>query len=285
MKRTALLLALVLFLLPQFALAGGRIVLLSCYEQSGWDDLTEIGFIDEDGLAYHLYSGDRPEGFPSDALGQLSYLQEHLPEPSGRVGGRDMNSLLSLIGEADPSGITESPAGDDAGVHASWAFRYSSSGEPQAILLGKSGDTFARSPSLSNQSLYTWLHEFFPGITDYSYTEDFECPGFTPVPLTDFCHLGDLDPASPSCSIVMIQTGATGGQTREENPGKAREFLSTAVILAKAGSLIPEADTEYVLTGKDGTEARLRFAGSLLIREDGTYQCIRSDSLSDPDEP
>jgi hypothetical protein len=196
-----------------------------------------------------------------------------------------MQALLSLIGEADPSGITESSAAEDSGVHASWAFRYSPSGEPEAILLGKSGDTFARSPSLTNQSLYTWLHEFFPGITDYSYSEDLECPGFTAVSLTDFCHLGDLDPASPSCSIVMIQTGAQGEQTREDNPGKAREFLSTAVILAKAGSLIPEADTEYVLTGKDGREAHLRFAGSLLIREDGTYQCIRSDAVSDPDEP
>ena len=137
MKRVILtLLALLLILNPAMAESERTILLYTDYEQLGWGDALQVGWVDSEGEMW-LWEGHASETDWPDARDEKTawMLSRTDAERLGRLSDESLWNLKGLIlslPEVRPSWQT---AACDAGTEESYALR-----DGAAILLGGSGD-------------------------------------------------------------------------------------------------------------------------------------------------
>ena len=137
MKRF-LMTALVLALLTAPALAETQrtILLYTDYEQAGWGDALQVGWVDSEGELWlwegHAHDTDWPDARDEKPEWMLARTDA---ESLGRLSDEALANLKGLILSLPDGKPTWQAAACDAGTEESYALR-----EGAAILLGGSGD-------------------------------------------------------------------------------------------------------------------------------------------------
>lgn len=256
-----------------------RIILYTAYRQLGWGDAVQIGCIDENGGLWAAKGHDAELKWPYGWEKQNTYLQttDHLAE-AGQLSRKDLSAIKSLIGSVPaPDG---NPVGwmCDAGTESSYAVRYGRAGKPEVVLLGMTGDSFLENTDPAAQSLYRKLHILFPFVRCYA-GEITGKWGFQPVPVAEYCHLGNIDWESVSVSAFYTdcENGLQKVEMSEDEIREVIDCMQYAVVTGKENAMcVTGGTTLYTFADSHGKGlGTVELCGGLLVMNDGMYmlQC------------
>ena len=251
-----------------------RIILFTAYRQVGWGDAVQLGCVDMDGGLWVAAGHDAKLEWPYGWEKQVAYLQtsDHLTE-AGRLSHDELFSLKSLIScvqatEAKPVGWM-----CDAGTESSWAVRYDRDGNPEAVLLGMTGDDLLENTDVNAQALYLKLRALFPFVR--SYAGEMTGWGFQPVSLAEFCHLDgiDWDGVKVSAYYNDCESGPKELEVTEDKEKEILDFMKTALVTGKENATdVTGGMTSIFFSDRDGKPmGAIELYGGLLIRGDGMY--------------
>ena len=204
----SVVLLLFVFLLPLSAYADNappRPILYTYYRQVGWGDRIEIGYVDSNGDLWALNGYDSDLRWPYSTEEQLQYLKEQTFENVSHLAFDELFDLRSLVYAVEAFDGPSHPVADDAGTERAYAVRYDRDGVAEPVLLGMSGDDLFENPDPNAQGLYLAIHRLFPEVTCYG--DGMGPAGFVPVPITEFCHLGDLTDATVKAFYIDCESG------------------------------------------------------------------------------
>ena len=226
--------------------AGSRIILYTEYRQTGWGDLVQVGWVDEDGGVWRLEGSDAALRWPAAWEDQLAFLDGCAKEKIGELKWEDLFALKGLIESAEPGEGKARGWMNDAGTETSRAVRLGADGREEMILLGVTGDDLYENTDPNAQALYRKLRELFPEIRCYAGMADGW--GFRPVPLRVFlgrenvslrnarvtvwnqdCEAGlletDMTPEDQAEALALIQYGwVTGKENASSVTGNTYVF-------------------------------------------------------------
>lgn len=253
----------------------GRPILYTAYRQMGWGDTVQVGCIDENGEAWVMEGHDADLKWPYGAEKQIAYLREsgHLTSV-GKLSHDDLFALKSLISsviapEDKPSGWM-----CDAGTESSYAVRYDRQGNPEAVLLGMTGDDLLENTDPNAQALYAKLRRFFPFVRSYG-GEMTEGWGFQPVPLAAFCHLEGIDWDGVTVSAVYedCEAGPRKMDLSDEDTRKILNEMKHGVVTGKENAMAVTGGTRlFSFYDREGNHlGSIELYGGLLVRNDGMY--------------
>ena len=276
MKKALLLLALLLCLTGLSAAEEKSPVLLyTVYQQEGWGDRLQVGFVDKKGNGWLLTGDASSLSWPRDPGEQLRFLAScESMEHRFTLSHDDLFSLESLIYPVEIPETGPVNAGLDFGTENSYAVRYED-GSPVPVLLGTSGDRFYENTQPDAQALYRFLREKFPEVTSYAGMEGIGPMGFSPVPMSLFCKGGtqDLSDAVVTRIYTDCEAGYFPNSVTEEEREYILQMLRTAMVTGKANNVFVTGGTNiFVFSDADG---RQRFSfelyQGLLVCNDGMY--------------
>ena len=179
---------------PHFAGAkAARPILMTVYQQAGWGDAVQIGYVDEAGGLWLITGQDRELSWPDDLDQQLAWLAAYgSPVATGTLSHDELFELNSLVACVTASAEQPSPAANDAGTECSYAIRYAQD-EAEAVLLGVSGDSRFENEDSTAQALYLFLRNAFTDVTSYYGHPHMGPVGFQTVSLLRFCGYEGID--------------------------------------------------------------------------------------------
>ena len=282
MKRL-LMTALALALMMTAALAEPErtILLFTDYEQLGWGDALQVGWVDSAGELW-LWDGHANEtDWPVGADAKLEWMRSRTDAVRlGRLSDEALLNMKGLIESLPDESPTWQAAACDAGTEESYALR-----DGAAILLGGSGDDWCENSDPSAQALYLMLRECFPGVKSYWGEKGMSPLGFERVSLPEFCGFGDVDLDGGRWTRAELDCEAGLGEETELET--APEWVAQGWVTGKASSMgTTGGTTVYTCYDADGHAlARFEFYGELLVRSDGMYrvQCaprgLKTDKL------
>ena len=254
-----------------------RIILYTYFWQIGEDDRLEIGSLDEEGVM-RTFSGCFSESsWPFGAKEQLEYLSHTEKFTVKKTLSRDeifaVKSLLSGVEKRQYDPVYTDI--DDGGTEESFAVRYAKDGEPEIILLGKSGIELFENTDPNAQALYLRLRKLFPEVPNDAYDPYLGPKGFEPVPLTAFLGLdGD---ALLNTEIEAFLTDSEEGdlplELSTEEKTELISLLRDGMITGKADCISSTGGVSlYTFRSPNGTllgEADLQ--DGWLVTNDGRY--------------
>jgi len=256
-----------------------RIILFTAYRQVGWGDAVQIGCVDTDGGLWVAAGHDAELKWPYGREKQVEYLRmsDHLTE-AGKLSYDELFSLKSLISsvqatEAKPVGWM-----CDAGTESSWAVRYDRDGNPEAVLLGMTGDDLLENTDVNAQALYLELRALFPFVR--SYAGEMPGWGFQPVSVTEFCHLDgiDWDGVKVSAYYTDCESGHKELEVTEDQEKQILDFMNSAMVTGKENALdVTGGMTSLFFSDRDGKPVGfIELYGDLLMCGDGMYHVIQN---------
>ena len=259
-----------------------RIILCSIYEQQGWGDRVEAGFVDENGGLWTLngYASTLKWPYaPEEKLNFLTQAQDLVFVDS--LSSESLFALKSLIAAVEDQGNELSPRAEDAGTQRSYAVRYDSSGNPSCILLGASGDNLFENTDDDAQALYLDSLRLFPDITCYG--ANIGPAGFTPVPFYLFCgiDLSALYGTSLSAVYVDSEEGEVPAEITEIEAEAIRNLASQAMVIGKANALDVTGGYTIYRFSDDAGNVLASFAlyEGMLLTDEGMY-ILHTDNVS-----
>ena len=251
-----------------------RVILYTCYRQTGWGDRVQIGFVDEKGSLWYVEGPDSSLKWPGQTEKQLAWLQSRgRAEKLGELDFNDLFALKSLIASVENRGDEAIPGANDAGTECSYAVRYGSDGAPECVLLGESGDSVFENLDPNAQALYLRLRELFPGVTCYGGL--IGPAGFSPVPLLRFCGKEglDLSGAVISAAVIGCESGPIPATLTPEEEAGLRALVTGGTVTGKANAESVTGNlTAVSFYSPEGTFlCSFTFYRGLLVRPDGMY--------------
>lgn len=269
MKRflmTALMLALLLTA-PALAETQRTILLYTDYEQLGWGDALQVGWVDSEGELWfwegHASETDWPDARDEKPEWMLSRTDA---EYLGSLSNEALSNLKGLILSLPDERPSWQSAACDAGTEESYALR-----DGAAILLGGSGDDWCENTDPSAQALYLMLRQCFPGVKSYWGEKGMSPQGFQRVSVPVFCGYRDTEFNGGRWTQTEVDCEAGLGEEIElEN---APECIVSGMVTGKASSMGTTGGTTiYTCYDQDGLPlASFEFYGELLVRSDGMY--------------
>lgn len=253
-----------------------RIILYTAYRQIGWDDVVQVGCVDEDGRLWLLTGSDADLNWPADPEKQVGYLSACRSMTSmGEMDSEDLFDLKGLVGCTENQGNDYHDAADDAGVESSYGVRYDSEGKPELVLLGMSGDSCFENTDRNAQALYLLLRKMFPQVQTYAYEEYMGPEGFRAVSLIEFCGWIGLDLAhAVICGErVECEDGLIKVELDEDQQEEIRSLVMTGTVTGKANATFVTGGTMvYFFCDEEGNVlAALELYRGLLVWNDGMY--------------
>lgn len=253
-----------------------KIILYTAYCQTGgWDDVVQIGCVDEKGGLWQAEGSNADLKWPYKAEEQLAWLaQSPLLVQTGKLDSGELFDLKGLVAGAEDRGTETAGAADDAGTEYSWAVKRGRDGGSEYVLLGASGDELFENTDPDAQALYLKLRQLFPHVTSYAGEKGMGPQGFVPVLFRAFCGWPDADPDGAAVEALEIDCEA-GPMAREVTEKEREEILR----LVKEGRVTGKANatgvtggtTAYVVRLKDGTTVSFEIYEGLLAWTDGMY--------------
>ena len=150
MKRLLVMLLALLLTAPAFAETQRTILLYTDYEQAGWGDALQVGWVDSEGELWlwegHAGETDWPDARDKKTAWMLSRTDA---ESLGRLSDEALANLKGLTLSLPDGKPTWQAAACDAGPEESYALP-----EGAAILLGGSGAARCDNTDPSAQALY-----------------------------------------------------------------------------------------------------------------------------------
>ena len=234
----------------------------------------QAGCVDEQGSLWALAGSAGELAWPDGWEAQLQYMTtEGRMTYAGQLTGDGLFALQSLIAAAEDQGSKSTPWMNDAGTEKSYAVRYDREGNPEAILLGMTGDDVFENTDPSAQALYQKLRVLFPFVTCYAGME--ENWGFSPVPVARFCGLDaeKLAQARVRAASIDCEEGAEDIALSYE---EQREIIALALhgtVVGKENALtVTGGSTRYSFyDAEDGYLGSLELYRGLLVMSDGMY--------------
>lgn len=268
MKRfSMLMLALALVMTAALAEPERTILLYTDYEQLGWGDALQVGWVDSEGGMW-LWDGHASEtDWPGAHDEKIQWMLARTDAVRlGQLSDEALSNMKGLI-LGLPEGKPEwQGAACDAGTEESYAVR-----DGAAILLGGSGDDWCENTDPSAQALYRMLRECFPGVMSYWGEKGMSPRGFQRVRLPEFCGCGDVELDGGRWTQAELDCEAGLGEEIELDA--APEWVAGGWVSGKASAMgTTGGTTVYTCYDADGhVLASFEFYGDLLVRSDGMY--------------
>lgn len=269
MKRFVMLVIVLALLLTAPALAGTQrtILLYTDYEQAGWGDALQLGWVDSEGEMWFWEGHAGETDWPDARDEKLTWMLSRTDAVSlGKLPDEALANLKGLIlslPEVRPSWQT---AACDAGTEESYAVR-----DGAAILLGGSGDDWCENTDPSAQALYLMLRKCFPGVKSYWGEAGMSPQGFQAVSVPVFCGYWGTDFDGGRWTRAELECEAGLGEEIELDA--APDWFADGMVTGKASSMGATGNTTiYTCYDADGLPlASFEFYGELLVRSDGMY--------------
>ena len=268
MKRFVMLM-LALALVMTAALAGPErtILLYTDYEQLGWGDALQVGWVDSEGEMW-LWDGHASEtDWPGAHDEKIQWMLARKDAvPLGQLSDEALSNIKGLI-LGLPEGKPEwQAAACDAGTEESYAVR-----DGAAILLGGSGDDWCENTDPNAQALYLTLRQCFPGVKSYWGEAGMSPQGFQRVSVPVFCGYWGTDFDGGHWTRAKLDCEAGLGEETELDA--APDWFADGMVTGKASSMATTGGTTiYTCYDADGLPlASFEFHGDLLVRPDGMY--------------
>ena len=239
MKRVLLALILICAILIPFTAyaedAPPRPILYSYYRQVGWGDRVSIGYVDSNGDIWQLDGYDSNLCWPYKAEEQIPFLSETKFEKAGSLSFDDLFDLRSLVYAVEEQPFWSLPAANDAGTESTYCIHYGQDGIAVPVLLGMSGDDWFENTDPNAQGLYLAARKLFPNVTSYGGTMG--PVGFIPVPLPEFCGLGDLSGASVTVFFNDCEAGPRKLDVDENSQHQIVSEMMSAYVTGKVSAI------------------------------------------------
>lgn len=257
--------------------ADSRIILYTYFWQIGEDDRLVIGTLDENGMLRTLSGIFSEMNWPAQVAEQLEYLSHTEKfEIKGNLSSQERFAIKSLIYEVQPQEGKAVYTGIlDGGTEESYAIDYSIEGEPEFILLGKSGQELFENTDPNAQALYLRLRTLFPDVPNDAYDPGLGPEGFKPVPLTEF--LGFDTETLISAELEAFYNDCEEGNIPVEMTAEVKTKIQTLVrsgiVTGKADCIISTGGISvYTFRSSDGTFlGEIDLEDGLLVTNDGRY--------------
>ena len=273
MKRfVMLMLALALLMTAALAESERTILLFTDYEQLGWGDALQVGWVDSTGEMWLWEGHAGATDWPVGADAKLEWMRSRTDAESlGRLSDEALANMQGLILSLPDEKPEWQAAACDAGTEESYAVR-----DGAAILLGGSGDDWCENTDPNAQALYLMLRECFPDVKSYWGEKGMSPLGFQRVRLPEFCGCGDVDLDGGRWTQAELDCEAGLGEEIELDA--APEVIVNGWVSGKASSMgVTGGTTVYTCYDADGqVRARFEFYGELLVRPDGMYRVQRA---------
>ena len=271
MKKALILILSLLLLTQTLANAeSGKIILLTEYRQMGWGESYAMGAVDEQGNLWSLTL----ESWQEIPLSDEDFLN-WVPSQSslelvGTLSSSELFDLKGMVAAVEEMEVTYTSAACDAGYQQSYAYRYDSTGQAEAILLGASGDEVFENTDATAQALYRFLRQTFPEVTSYDDQAGMAPAGFQAVSLMRFSGYEGLNP--DGLSLTAWYDDCEAGMS-EIAPELTLDDLKRMSVSGKKNCNSVTGDTVvYRLTDAEGNViARFEFYDGLLVMPDGMY--------------
>lgn len=268
MKRVILtLLALLLLLTPALAESERTILLYTDYEQLGWGDALQVGWVDSEGGMW-LWEGYASETDWPDARDEkTAWMLARTDAVSlGKLPDEVLANLKGLIQSLPEVRPTWQAAACDAGTEESYAVR-----DGAAILLGGSGNDWCENTDPNAQALYLMLRQCFPGVKSYWGEAGMSPQGFQRVSVPVFCGYWGTD--FDGARWTRAELDCEAGLGEEIELDAAPDWFADGMVTGKASSMATTGGTTvYTCYDQDGLPlASFEFFGDLLVRPDGMY--------------
>ena len=268
MKRFLMIaLALMLLLTPAFAESQRTILLYTDYEQLGWGDALQVGWVDSEGELWfwegHAGETDWPDARDAKPEWMLACTDA---ESLGRLSNEALWNLKGLILSLPEEKPSWQAAACDAGTEESFAIL-----DGASILLGGSGDDWCENTDPSAQALYLALRNCFPGVKSYWGEKGMSPLGFQAVSVPVFCGYWGTD--FDGARWTRAELDCEAGLGEETEMDAAPEWIVNGMVTGKASSMgTTGGTTVYTCYDADGLPlASFEFYGDLLVRSDGMY--------------
>ena len=255
-----------------------KIILYTFFWQIGEDDRLEIGSLDESGVTHTLSGYFSEMEWPNQVEEQLKYLaQTEKFNTAGTLDSNEIFAVKSLIYSVEKQAYDPVYTGIlDGGTEESYAVRYSKEGEPEFILLGKSGEVFYENTDPNAQALYLRLRTLFPGVPNDAYDEPGMGPeGFKPIPLAEFTGLetSDLLNAEITAYLTDCEEGSIPLELTAEDKSALMDLIRNGTVKGKADCVSSTGGvTGYTFHEPDGSQlGTVEFEDGLLVTGSGRY--------------
>lgn len=269
---------LLLALIGACAAVGGvaerateRPILFTAYQQMGWGDAFQAGFVDEAGGVWTLSGSASDVKWPGTLEAQLAFLSgtDRL-EKVGELDSEALFDLNGLIASAEAQPREARPAACDAGTEKSVALRYGTDGEAEVVWLGMSGDDVFENTDPNAQALYLYLRRLFPNVTCYG--GEMGPAGFQPVPVAQFLGIDASAVQGATVKAYLIDCEAGPVET-DCDADRARAIVLDGTVTGKANATaVTGGTTSFGFYDANGScVAAFELYRGLLVARDGMY--------------
>ena len=252
------------------------IILFTYYQQVGWGDEMQAGFVDDKGGLWFLEGSASELNWPSNRNEQILYLEECTElESLGKLDSEDVFALKSLINASEAQVDAQASGANDAGFEYSYALRKDRDGNVEWILLGASGDDIMENTDEEAQGLYKRLRELFPGVTSYTGQSGMGPMGFEPVSLADFLGYDaeELNYATVTAYYEDCEAGPSEAALSDGSQLEALKLARTGMVTGKTSCIGTTGGLyTYVFTDYKGDHIiSITLYRGDLYTNDGTY--------------